>query len=558
MDTHDYTKGPRTHLVYPERTMFQMIEQVAKEYPGEPAYEFYGKKTSFGSFVRRIEAAAKGLKALGIGTGDRVTICLPNIPQAVDSFYAVNRLGATCNMIHPLSAEAEITWYLTCAKSPLIITVDMFYEKVKKAVEAVKHPVRIVAVRIQDELPGILAPLYALRTGRPYLKYPQGTDLLYRKMLANGLSQTLPEAEYDPERTAAILYSGGTTGKPKGVCLTDLNFNALGMEARESIDQQFRPGLTILACMPMFHGFGLGINIHTVLMYGVSCILMPSFNIRTYSRMLLKKRPSFIAGVPTLFDALLRADALKNADLSHLQGMFCGGDSLSVELKKRVDAFLREHGADIQVREGYGLTECVTASCLTPKDVYREHSIGLPFPDIVYDIVKPGTDETVPRGAEGEIVLKGPTLMQGYLDEPEETAKALRRRSDGDIWLYTGDMGRMDEDGYVYFLYRIKRMIITNGYNVYPAILEEVLDRQEGVDSSCVIGIPDERRGQRIRACVILKEGVPETAETKERLMEGMRREVAKYALPKEIVFRKEFPKTLVGKIAYHQLEEEN
>ena len=558
MTAFDYSRKPHRHLVYPDLTMYQAVRRAADEFPDEPAYEFYDRKISFHDFMGRIEAAAGGLSLLGAAEGTRVTICLPNIPQAVDVFYAVNRLGATANMIHPLSAEGEITYCLTRAKSPLIITVDMFYEKVRRAVLKTEHDVKIIVVRIQDELKLPLKLLYTLRTGRPWLKYPEGTDILYRTMVREGSSVTLPAPRYDPDRTAVILYSGGTTGKPKGVCLTDLNFNACAMEARDSIETQFGPGLSILACMPMFHGFGLGINIHTTLMHGVRCILMPSFNAKSYAQMILKKRPNFIAGVPTIFDALLRSDLLKDADLSHLLGMFCGGDTLPVELKRRVDIFLKEHGAGIQVREGYGLTECVTASCLTPKDTYREHSIGLPFPDMVYDIVEPGTDTSAAVGGEGEIVMKGPLLMQGYLDDPEETAVALRRRYDGDLWLYTGDIGRMDGEGYVYFCRRIKRMIITNGYNVYPDILENVLNSLPEVAACCVIGVPDERRGQRIRAYVVPKEGVPENDGTREKILAALSREIAKYALPREIVFRKELPRTLVGKVAYHELEEED
>lgn len=273
--------------------------------------------------------------------------------------------------------------------------------------------------------------------------------------------------------------------------------------------------------------------------------------------MLVKKKPNYIAGVPTIFEALLHAKDLEGADLSHLKGMFCGGDSLSIELKKKVDAFLKEHHASIQVREGYGLTECVTASCLTPRDEYREGSIGLPFPDTTYCIVKPGTDEEVPRGEEGEIILTGPTVMLGYLKNPEETAQTLRTLADGRTWLYTGDLGYMDEEGYIYYRQRIKRLIITNGYNVYPGQVENVIDSCPDVSYSCIIGVKDPRRVQRIKAYIVLRDGVEPDEACKERIMEILRLHIAKYALPREIEFRKELPKTLVGKVAYRILEDE-
>ena len=309
--------------------------------------------------------------------------------------------------------------------------------------------------------------------------------------------------------------------------------------------------------MPIFHGFGLGINIHTVLIHGACCILMPTFNPASYSDMILRKHPNFIAGVPTIFEALLHINEFENEDLSFLMGMFCGGDSLSVELKHKIDKFLDEHNAGIQVREGYGLTECVTASCLTPKNTFRDGSIGLPFKDTVYAIVKPDTDEVVPNGEEGEIIMRGPSVMKGYLNNPHETDRALRRLADGNIWLYTGDLGRMDDDGYVYFSQRIKRMIISNGYNIYPGQIENVIDGCEEVAYSCVIGVKDPRRMQRVRAYVVLNEGYEPSEETKMSIMEQLAVHVASYALPKEIIFKESMPKTLVGKVAFRVLEEE-
>ena len=390
------------------------------------------------------------------------------------------------------------------------------------------------------------------------MQYPDGENsILYTAFLKKADNIDLPQITFDKTRTAVILYSGGTSGIPKGICLTDLNFNATALQATEAIGVTFTKGLSCLSCMPMFHGFGLGINIHTVLINGAKCILMPTFNNKTYGVALAKKKPNFIAGVPTIFEALLHLEQLEGVDLSFLMGMFCGGDSLSVELKKSIDKFLAAHNAKIQVREGYGLTECVTASCLTPRDEYRENSIGIPFPDTVYQIVAPGTDDVLLPGEEGEIILRGPSVMTGYLDNPEETANALRTLPDGNVWLYSGDLGSMDEDGYVYFKQRIKRMIITNGYNVYPGQIENVIDGIDKVAYSCVIGVKDPRRMQRVRAYVALMDGVEGSEELKEKILAELRKHIAAYALPREIIFRRELPKTLVGKVAYRLLEEE-
>ena len=548
----------REHFNYPEATMFEMLEKISRQYPDEPAYEFYGKKTKYKQFVRRIERTARAFYASGIRSGDAVTICMPNTPQALDCFYALDRIGAIANMVHPLSAETEITDYLDISESRMILTVDLFYEKTERAVNAAKMPATILTCRMQDELPPHLAALYILKKGKDYLKFPRAPHLLWKEFLKRGDGKTvLPEPVFDKNKTAVILYSGGTGGSPKGICLSDFNFNACAIEAREAIGFEFRTGLKMLSCMPLFHGFGLGINLHTVLIHGACCILMPTFNGKSYAQMIRKKKPNFIAGVPTIFEALLHVPGLEKLDMSFLLGMFCGGDSLSVELKRKIDAFLAAHNATIQVREGYGLTECVTASCLTPRDDHREGSIGIPFPDTVYRIVEPGTDRFLPAGNEGEIVLKGPTVMLGYLKDPEETARTLRVLDDGDVWLYTGDLGCMDEDGYVYFRQRMKRMIITNGYNVYPSRLENVIDSLPEVAYCCVIGVKDPRRMQRIKAFIVPAEGVEPGEELKKRILEKLSRHIAKYALPREIEFRTELPKTLVGKVAYRVLEQE-
>jgi long-chain acyl-CoA synthetase len=248
---------------------------------------------------------------------------------------------------------------------------------------------------------------------------------------------------------------------------------------------------------------------------------------------------------------------MDGADLSCLKGVFSGGDSLSIELKKKFDAFLADHRATIQVREGYGTTETVTACCLTPPHMFKEGSIGLPFPDTYIKIVRPGTDEELPYGEEGEILLAGPTVMKEYMDNPAETAQTLRTHSDGLTWVYTGDLGTMDEAGFIYFRGRAKRMIVSSGYNVYPGQLENILDANEKVQMSCVIGIPDPYKMQAVKAFIMLKPGVPSTEETKNEIMDYCRERIAKYAMPKEIEFREELPKTLVGKVAYRVLQEE-
>ena len=556
-----YYDSTPAHLDYPKKTIYEMVRAAADKYPKNIAYEFMGKKTTFAEFMERIDRTAKAYLAMGIGKGDRVTICMPNCPQALDSFYALNRIGAVSNMIHPLSAASEIKFYLDFSKSKAILTLDQFYGKVAGILPelANKDTVLLVA-RIVDELPPVLAVGFALTKGRKIPPLPKkGNYVLWNEFMRVGRKRDLPLPKEFGRFTdcASILYSGGTTGTTKGIMLSNLNFNACGLQTIAA--SGFAPinGMKMLSVMPVFHGFGLGIGIHTALIGGATCILVPQFNVKTYAELLIKKQPNIIPGVPTLFEALLRAENLENADLSCLKGVFCGGDSLSVELKKKVDAFLKEHNAEVQIRQGYGLTECVTASCLTPKDYNRVGSIGVPFPDTYYKIVKTGTTEEVDANVEGEICISGPSVMMCYMDNPEETDHTLRRHADGRVWMHSGDLGKMDEDGFVYFSQRIKRMIVTSGYNVYPGQLENVIDGHEKVLLSCVIGVKDPYKMQKVKAFVVLKPDYEPSDAIRDEILEYCRGHIAKYAMPYDIEFRAELPKTLVGKVAYRVLEEE-
>ena len=545
-------------LEYPNGAMYEEVYKAAKKKPDVSAYEFQGRKTKYRDFVRKIERTAASFSAIGIKTGDRVTICMPNTPQAVDSFYALNRIGAVPAMIHPLSAVEEIEFYLTETKSKAIVTLDIFYEKIRKAAELADLPVTIIVASIKDELPFPKNMLYPLMVkNKPAIDRRTENTIKWAEFIREGKKLTqLPERNARFDDDAVILFSGGTTGKTKGILLTNMNINALALQtgaaAGFSLD-----GLRMLSVMPLFHGFGLGIGIHTPLIHGGTCILVPQFSVKTYADLIKKEKPNVLPGVPTLFEALLRTRGLQGFDMSFIRGMFCGGDSLSIELKRKVDAFLREHNASIQIREGYGTTECVTASCLTPYDYYKEGSIGVPFPDTYYKIVKPGTNEKLPPNHDGEICISGPSVMKGYLDNPEETAETLRNHGDGRIWLHTGDLGMMDEEGFIYFKQRLKRIIIVSGFNVYPSQVENAIDVHPDVMYSCAVGVPDEYKMHKVKAFVVLRSGVEPDDRIREEILENCRRKVFRYAVPYEIEFRDELPKTLVGKVAYRVLEEE-
>ena len=553
----EHMDGVPFTMEYETGAMVDGIEKNANEIPNNIAFDFMGRGTSYRELFRDIIACAKSLRTIGIRPGDKVTIAMPNCPQAIYMFYAVNMVGAIANMVHPLSSEKELEFYINESESVLVVTLDQFYHKVE-AIRQNTCLINVVIASIKDELSKPVRAGYMLTEGRKIEKIPADApvirwDAFIRIGRACSWNFRVRKGFEDP---AVILYSGGTTGTTKGIVLTNGNFNALAYQVIAA-NPMFRKGDKMLAAMPIFHGFGLGVCIHTMLYMGGRCVLVPRFTPKSYSKIMTKNKCNFIAGVPTLYEALLRLPNMDRADLSSLKGVFSGGDSLSVELKKKLDKFLYDHNATIQVREGYGTTETVTACCLTPPHMHKVGSIGVPFPDTYIKIVEPGTDKELPYGEEGEILLAGPTVMKEYLNHEEETKQTLRTHADGLTWVYTGDLGCMDDEGFVYFKGRAKRMIVTSGYNVYPAQLENIFDACDLVSMSCVIGVSDPYKMQRVKVFVVPAKGIAPSEETKKAILKYASKHIAKYAMPKDLEFREELPKTLVGKVAYRILEEE-
>jgi len=551
-----YGETPK-HIDTFRGSLYQAVAKAAETYPSNTALLFFGRKTNYALLMEKVHAAAASLTAMGVKKGDRVTICLPNCPQAVVMFYASSAIGAVANMVHPLSAANEIEFYLNDSESVLAVTLNAFYHKFVAVKGKCPHLRRVVIADLAEELPFFTKVGFFLTKGRKIPKYHTTDDaILWKDFMRLGEGVSAAIVEQGKDDLAAVLYSGGTTGITKGILLSNYNFNALGAQVAAT-HPRFEIGDRMLAIMPLFHGFGLGVCLHTMLMHGCCSILVPQFNAKTYIDLLAKYRPNYIAGVPTLFEALLRLEKGVKPDLSCLKGMFSGGDSLSIELKKKVDDYLARHHATIRVREGYGTTECVTASCLTPLTMEKEGSIGVPFPDTIYQICKVGTTEELPYGEEGEICISGPTVMLGYVHQEEETKEVMKVHPDGNLYVHTGDLGKMDEDGFIYFKQRIKRVIVTNGYNVYPSQIENVIDSNEYVSFSCVIGVKTEYGNHRVKAYVVLKKGIKPTEEIKRSILTYCKEHIARYAAPKEIEFRDDLPKTLVGKVAYRILEEE-
>lgn len=546
------------HLEYPKDSMSEVVLATAEKYPSLPALSYMGRIIPYSLLEKNIKITAKAFASIGIKEGDKVTVCLPNVPQAIYCLYALNHIGAIASMIHPLSAESEIEFYLRTAGSKCAITLDQFYPKFEEVMK--KYPLeKLIIASAGSELGTVKKVAFSLMNLGKTPKLPKNdTVMKWNEFFALGkkFKGDEPKVKKCDNDVAVILFSGGTTGTTKGIMLSNLNFNALALQTAAMSHYDIH-AMKMLAAMPVFHGFGLGVCIHTMMVAGGLSILVPRFNVKAYANLIKTEKPNFIAGVPTLFEAITRNPYLDGVSLDFLRGVFSGGDSLSVELKKKFDKFLDEHGSPVHVREGYGTTECVTASCLTPYCEEREASIGLPYPDTYYQICAVGTCEEVPCGEEGEICLCGPSVMVGYMNNEVETANTLRTHADGNVWLHTGDLGKMDEDGFVYFKQRIKRMIITSGYNVYPSQIENILDAHPKVQMSCVIGVKDPYKMQKVKAFIVLRDGIKPSEDIRQELHEYCKKNVAKYALPYQIEFREELPKTLVGKVAYTVLEKE-
>jgi long-chain acyl-CoA synthetase len=369
-----------------------------------------------------------------------------------------------------------------------------------------------------------------------------------------------PKAAMDTDELAVILYSGGTTGFPKGIMLSNYNFIAEGMMVYEwwnnGAGTDDAPPV-ILAILPIFHGFGLGICCNAMFMGGGQSVLVPQFTPEIVAELVVKKHPTFLTGVPTLYDALSRNPLFQGADLSCLKTTTCGADSLPKIVKERFEDVVRKQGGRVNLLEGYGLTEAVTGIMVTPTHAYRENSVGVPLPDMLAKVVRIGTTQEAAAGEEGELCVSGPAVMLGYLEHPEETAEVLKIHEDGRLWLHTGDIFTMDEDGYFYFKLRLKRMIKSSGMNVYPAQVEDILYRHPDVTAACVIGVPDEAQVERVKAFVVLKDPQKAGLEMTQALIDYCREHLIKWSCPREVEFRDSLPLTRVGKIAFTELEKE-
>lgn len=553
-----YKKG-EMNIDIPNISIYQYLVQNCKGYMDHIAIDYFGATRTYAEFLDQIDGAARAFKSQGVRKGDVVSILSANVPEALISFYALNKIGAVANMLHPLLSENEIKDALKNYSTVVLVAMDITYSKLKKILDETEV-YKTIIISAKDSMPFLIKIGYELTQGRKVEKPDRNSEnfLYWKDFVKHGENYRDDKelAETKRDFPAAILQSGGSTGVPKGIVLSNGNFNASTIQAKRALPD-LDSNDVILGIMPVFHGFGLQVSISDAFNVGAKVVLIPQFKPNEFDKLIKKSNPSVLVGVPTLFEALTHNEGMDGVSLANLKYVIAGGDSFSKAKVEAINEFLHNHGAKTNFTQGYGMTEALSAVTFDLKYASREGSIGIPWPGTYVKICKPGTDEEVPYGEDGEICISGPTVMLGYYNNEKETNDALHIHKDGNVWLHSGDIGFMDKDGFVTYRQRIKRMIVSSGYNVYPAQIEEVLEKHPGVLDSTVIGIPHPYKVEVPKAYIVLKPGFRES-KVKEELEELCKKNLAKYSQVKEFEFRKSLPKTMVGKVDFRKLQEEN
>lgn len=555
----NFYKKQHMNIHLQNENLYNYLKRHMINYKNKTAIEYYGTKISYADFLSKIDLCAKAFKSQGIRKGDVITILSANIPEALISIYALNKIGAVANIIHPLSSENEIKEALQRYQTVMLVAMDITYSKVKNIIDETEV-YKTIIISARDSMSPLMKIGYQITEGYKIEKPKKSEEFIYWKdFIKCGIKyhKDKDNVEVKKDTPAIILHSGGTSGKPKGIVLSNGNFIAATIQAHIAYPD-LNTEDSILAIMPIFHGLGLSVSITTAFAVGAKVILIPTFKASEFDKLLTKYNPTVLVGVPTLFEALTTNQRMDKVNLSSLKYVIAGGDTLNKARVTKINNFLHAHGANTNMMQGYGLTEAVAAVAVDLKYASKPGTIGIPWPGTYIKIVKPNTDEEVPYDTDGEICICGPTVMLGYYNNEKETNDALHIHKDGNIWLHTGDIGSMDKKGYITYKQRIKRMIVSSGYNVYPSQIEEVLEQHEAVLDSTVIGIPHPYKIEVPKAYIVLKNGYKNTVQIEKELKELCQKNLAKYSIPKEYEFRKSLPKTIVGKVDFRKLQQEN
>lgn len=598
----NYDEGFPETIEYPDKNMYEIFENSVKEYPDLNACSFLGANITFRQMYEQVLNTATALTSMGIVRGDVATICLPNTPHAVIAFYALNSIGVIANMVHPLTPAHELVQIIKSTNSKGLFVLDAFFHKYADTLSETNNRYTFLC-SITDYLSPIKKIGFYVTKGRKIKKINIESSIISWKNLLlvstdssaqnsstmpsnNAISSNSANAEnsansynsenlntnensinsensknsnskrkIEPDDCAVYLHSGGTMGTPKTIMLSSANLNALAIQGPYIIGVEKPAGLKMATILPLFHGFGLCMGMHTMMANGITAVLVPQFSADSLVSLLKNEKPNFIAAVPTLLEGIMKNKKLEKQDLSYLKAVFCGGDTLTGDLKTRFDNFLKSHNCNAQVREGYGLTETVTVCCVNPIVKNRANTVGLPLADMLMCVTEVDTDNEVASGKHGEICVNGPTVMLGYLNDIEATNQAIHVHSDGIKWVHTGDYGFIDEDGYVHFIQRMKRIIKVSGIPVFPSQIEDVIASIPGIKEVSVIGRPHPYKMQVVKAFVVLDNPALSQEVIKNSIYETCLAQIIKHAVPVEIEFLESLPRTKIGKVDTVALE---
>ena len=539
----------------PALSAFEYVCQRSKNHLNDTALEYYGRKFTYADLIVNVKKTAAALRGAGVKKGDIITVVSIMTPEIIALFYAADMMGATLNLVDPRYSVEGIREYIEEVDSHLLVCLNVVYERCRQAAKRTNVE-KVIVLSPADSLPPVMAVGYKLTT--PDKNKYASNVIRWKQFIKGGEGQSTASEPYDPDHACVVVHTGGTTGSPKGVMLTDDCFNGIALQF-QAYPKLFHRGQKLMNVMPPFIAYGFACGIHLPLVLGFTVIIIPNLDPAKLGSLVLKHKPEHMFGVPTHYQQLASDPKLRDKDLSFIINYAAGGDSLSRGAEQTVNDFLAAHGARYPIAKGYGMTEVSSAATVAAGLDNKPGSVGIPMVNTVVAAFEPGTDQELPIGQRGELCISGPCLMKGYYNKPEETAILLRRHPDGRVWAHTGDMGYLDEDGFVFLDSRIKRMIIRHdGFKVFPSMIENVVSRHPAVHQCSVVGCTDKdhTQGRLPFVYIVLKAGI--TAKKKQVIRELERmcaEELPEYVQPVAYKFISSMPMTPVGKVDYRQLE---
>lgn len=539
----------------PALSAFEYVCQRSKNHLNDTALEYYGRKFTYADLIVNVKKTAAALRGAGVKKGEIITVVSIMTPEIIALFYAADMMGATLNLVDPRYSVEGIREYIEEVDSHLLVCLNVVYERCRQAAKRTNVE-KVIVLSPADSLPPVMAVGYKLTT--PDKNKYASNVIRWKQFIKGGEGQSTAAEPYDPDHACVVVHTGGTTGSPKGVMLTDDCFNGIALQF-QAYPKLFHRGQKLMNIMPPFIAYGFACGIHLPLVLGFTVIIIPNLDPAKLGSLVLKHKPEHMFGVPTHYQQLASDPKLRDKDLSFIINYAAGGDSLSRGAEQTVNDFLAAHGARYPIAKGYGMTEVSSAATVAAGLDNKPGSVGIPMVNTVVAAFEPGTDQELPIGQRGELCISGPCLMKGYYNKPEETAILLRRHPDGRVWAHTGDMGYLDEDGFVFLDSRIKRMIIRHdGFKVFPSMIENVVSRHPAVHQCSVVGCADKdhTQGRLPFVYIVLKSDT--TAKKKQVIRELERmcaEELPEYVQPVAYKFISSMPMTPVGKVDYRQLE---